>query len=145
MISMGSSKRMRARHVPLALVVSLLFSLPGCSGYRAAVLPGVEYAGEAQGDAVELFVGQSARVTLKSGEQEVGEVVDISDAEITLGRPSNFGFQRIAISIVGIELVEVQQAGRMESVIYGVLIGASVLTALFFIMLRSAFSGMGST
>jgi len=136
--------RLRERLAPLVLLLPLLSSLPGCSGYRAATIPGVEYAGALEENTVDLFVGQSARITLKSGKEEVGEIVGISDSEITLGRPSNFGFLRIAIPVAEIGSVEVEHVGRVESIIGWTVFGVGVLTAAFLIMMRNAFSGMGA-
>lgn len=120
------------------LVVSLCLIVGGCSGYRAAALPGVDDAS----DRVALEVGQSARVELVTGERQTGEIEGIDESIIVLGYPSNYGYQKVMIPVTDVESIEVQEATRTESTILGIAVGTSVLAALFAIMVGLSMSGM---
>ena len=119
----------------LLLFVSVL---SGCSGYKIAVIPsGPEFEEQAESDQPILKEKMQARVYLKSGEVHIGEVVQISDSEVTIGRTGNYGFEETAFRLDEIEKVEVPAGSKVASVIVSttgiVVFSLSALVILFMV------------
>jgi hypothetical protein len=100
-------------------------SLAGCSPYRTAVLPQADCTEIPTNKTIDLKVGHTARITLVSGLKETGEVMSITETTVTLGKPSNYGFQETAIPIETIETIKVDQSTTAETVIFGGLAGVA--------------------
>lgn len=103
------------------------------------------HTGAEEESRAKLVVGKAARITLKGGHVETGEIVSLSAEAITIGNPSNYGFQKTAIPVESIETVEVQQDGKTESTIKGVLLIGAGAAAAFFLLMGHALSGLGTT
>lgn len=88
-------------------LLALVAFLPACSGYRTVVVPGeVAPPGEAPSEP-PLKVGAEARLTLKSGERDSGRIYGLTDTDITLGKPSNYGLKKTTYAFVDIQSIEV--------------------------------------
>ena len=91
--------------IRFALSLILVFNsfvLAACSGYKTAAVPTDPDSGAvAESKAPELKEGQHARVYLRSGEMHEGEVVAVSETQVTLlGQPTNRGYREHAFEIV---------------------------------------------
>ena len=119
----------------LCLLVSVL---SGCSGYKVAVMPGdPEIEEQAESDRPVLREKMHARVHLKSGDVYNGEVVLISDSEVTLGRAGNYGFEKTTFRFDEIEKIEVPAGSKVASAVLSttgiIAFSLSVLVILFMI------------
>ena len=87
----------------------------------------------AESKAPELKEGQHARVYLRSGEMHEGEVVAVSETQVTLlGQPTNRGYSEHAFEIVDIEKCEVESltpVGAIVAVAFGLAVVAFAVFA----------------
>lgn len=98
--------------------ITLCAFAAGCSSYRSVSLPGTEPVdvGEAT-PVVEAKTGQSARITLVSGEVITGEVTAVTTDSITVGRPGNYGMKKRTAAASEIARIEVEQSTRATNIV----------------------------
>ncbi|MDX2474934.1 MAG: hypothetical protein QNL91_14665 [Candidatus Krumholzibacteria bacterium] len=97
------------------MAVVLVF-VTGCSGYRAAVVPGFSDPTLPAGpDSPVVEVGMDVRVLLRSGVVHKGEVLGLDGKTLVLGKVGNYGFEETEILFVDINKVEVESASEMAS------------------------------
>ncbi len=66
---------------------------------------------------VETKTGQSARITLVSGEVITGEVTAVTTDSITVGRPGNYGMKKRTAAASEIARIEVEQSTRTTNIV----------------------------
>jgi hypothetical protein len=126
--------------------VALLAFLTGCSGYRTAVIPGVDDPSPPQDDdAPQLSEGMKAKVYLVSGERFEGEVVRYDAEFLTIGRVGNYGFEETAIPHAEIERVEVETISGATSLAGKVFGGLAIAFAavLVFVVISCSIEPCG--
>ena len=95
----------------LALIMVFnTFAVSACSTYKTAAVPSDPDSGAAEtADAPQLKNGQHVRLYLLSGETHEGEVIAVSETQVTLlGKPTNRGHEEHAFDISDIERCEVE-------------------------------------
>ncbi len=113
-----------------ALSIALLTFATGCSGYRSAVIPGkLDPVGTPVSDRPVVTKGMDARIHLKNGETITGEVVELTDEFITVGRVGNYGFELTDVVFDSIETIEVEDASKLASVGMGIFGGVTIAFA----------------
>ena len=120
-----------SRFVLSLILILSSFTVAACSGYKVAELP-TNPASESttSQDLPQLKKGAQARLHLVSGEVHEGEVVSVSEFQVTLGVPSNYGFVETAYAIDDIAKCEVQHASRSERIMavgFGVVMAVAVV------------------
>ncbi len=109
------------------LIVALVFSVSGCSGYRVSRLPPGASAGELNGPAEDVVqAGQTARIIMNNGTSITGSVIEVSSESITLGKVGNYGFEETVVLAAEIERIEIESGSLSSTVIAGVLSVAAV-------------------
>jgi hypothetical protein len=107
------NKSLSVRVRKVALWVGLLAFVSGCSGYRTAVIPGVDDPFEQPpDDAPVLAEGMQAKVHLLTGETLEGEVVGFDSEILTIGRVGNYGFEETNISFTEVARVDVEAISK---------------------------------
>lgn len=86
--------------------LTLLTFLAGCSGYERVNLSGEFPADGGESRIPPLKVGANAKVLLKSGAKETGEISAFTEESLTLSKPTNFGLKKITIPFAEIEKLE---------------------------------------
>jgi hypothetical protein len=94
------------------LWVGLLAFMAGCSGFRTAVIPGVDDTLDQGKDAPVLSEGMVAKVHLLTGETLKGEVVRFDTEVLTIGRVGNYGFEETDVLFSEIEMIEVESIAK---------------------------------
>jgi hypothetical protein len=79
-------------------------------------------------DSPVVEVGMEVRVLLRSGEDQRGEVVQLGEQSLVLGRVGNYGFQETETLYVDIVKIEVESAPQWAAVGLGVVGVTLVLT-----------------
>lgn len=129
-------KTAATRSVLALLLVLQCVASTGCSSLTTGRLPN-----DPSSDLPEVKTGRDARVYLITGAVHEGEVMQVSGTQITLGKPSNHGFQETVILAEEIDWIEFEHASQTESRIGGTvaIVSAVLILALFGLLL--AFSG----
>ena len=124
--------------IPIFLLL-LVPIMTGCSGYKIAALPHSPEIGEQpESERPVLREKMHARVHLKSGEVYTGEVVRVSDSEVTIGQAGNYGFEEKTYYLAEIEKIEVPEGSKVASGILSTT-GIVALSAGAIILLALAF------
>ncbi|MCP4574085.1 MAG: hypothetical protein GY838_17125 [bacterium] len=97
--------------------VTLMAFLAGCSGYRAAALPRSDATDGDPAARITVTKGSDVKVHLLSGEVVKGEVEEVSQDRIVVGKPGNYGYEQWAVERREIENIEVLKAGRGTSIL----------------------------
>lgn len=116
----------------LVLLVGLCFVVTGCSVHRQVFLPG-EAASTAPDCAPmpPVKVGMQARVLLRSGQERDGEVLEVSEDAVVLGKVGNYGLERTVIPAGDIISIEIEEPTGFTSAATNVVIFcAAVVTVL---------------
>jgi hypothetical protein len=129
---------MRVPLVLLLLAACLL--LAGCTTLRGARLPGPVDGTE---EAVVVHQGMKVRITLVSGAILTGEVAAASAESITLGKPSNYGYEKTEIARVDIARLEAERDTKATSLFMGGLGTVFVLGLGLMILLVTSLDGRG--
>lgn len=112
-------------------ITTLCFFITGCSQYRQVA---IKDAGSGQAPAGKtresLRVGQDARVTLVDGTTHRGEVMEIREDALVLGRLGMDGFVCATLALAEIQDVEVQDGSLLLNVMLGVVVTGFVLAAV---------------
>jgi hypothetical protein len=94
------------------LWAGLLAFMAGCSGYRTAVIPGMDDPMEQGKDEPVLSEGMVAKVHLLTGDTLKGEVVRFDTEVLTIGRVGNYGFEETDVLFSEIEMIEVESIAK---------------------------------
>jgi len=100
------------------------FFVSGC-GYREFGLP-TNTGPDPEMPAVK--VGQNVKILTVEGKKFEGEVVSVSVDEIVIGRPSNYGFEKLVFGAGDIAEIK---AEKLSPITTGVILGAAILLVLF--------------
>ena len=125
----------------LSLILVLnSFALAACSTYQAVDLPTDPSSGTiTDSEASELRAGQYARVFLRSGGMQEGEVVSVSATQVVLlGEPTNRGYSERVIQAADIDRCEIEAAtgaGKLAAVA----VGATIVAGLVFLWMMRDF------
>lgn len=116
-------------HLAIAMALAALF-LAGCTAAELASLPREPAAPSLAGNTIRAVrVGDSAIISLKSGETIRGEVVAVTSATITVEMIDNSGRARSTIGSTEIAKLERVTAGSVGWAVLGVTAGALALLA----------------
>jgi hypothetical protein len=140
-----SSPWARANFNISILMLLLCVCLTGCSGHRVATIPGVEITDKPDVEAAGITKGLFVRITLISGQEVFGVIVNVGDDAITLDNPINYEYHEKVILFSEIELLEVKQPSSAESITLNVLTGASLAALVLFAVLAYSLRNLGST
>ena len=98
-------------------MVMLCAFLSGCSTYRSVSLPRSDSTAVSNEAEETVKTGWSVRIALRSGESVSGEVSQILDESLALGKLGNYGYEERIIKFGEVESIEVEQASGVESVV----------------------------
>lgn len=120
------------------MVILLLLVSAGCAGPRRAVLPpGGDEPDQVPAGHRVLRTGDFVRLETKSGSVELGEVKEVTQGHVVLGRVGNFGYVEHSIQadeIMTIELNGGETAGSATKKIGGILALTVVVFAVGFLV-----------
>ncbi|MBK7048003.1 MAG: hypothetical protein IPH48_16170 [bacterium] len=121
--------------------VALLSILSGCASYRQVSLPGppVEHS-----DGRSLVVaepGTRVRVTMNSGEERYGQVVQVTESEIVLGRQHSGDVEEQPIPASEIYSIEIEKNSVTRNVLLVAIVAAAAGIGFW---AQSFAAGMGS-
>ena len=134
----------RMLRTALATLVALQCTITsGCSlGYTEASLP-TDAEAEGVTELPEVHRGTEARVHLHSGEVIEGEVLEVSPTVISIGKPSNFGYQERLCLKSDIERIEIIKSSRAADAIARAVTVVGVVATILAIAIGIACSGGG--
>jgi hypothetical protein len=125
-----------ARRSALLLLLAMQSMVStGCSGMSTGRLPN-----DPSSDRPVVKTGRQARVYLITGEVQEGEVTQVSESQITLGNPSNRGFQETVILAGQIDWIEFEHSTETEANIGKVVLIVGGTVFIVFLGLAIAFS-----
>ena len=95
----------------------LLLTLPGCAGYRPAMLPSAADNSPRETESVVLQVGSVVKFSLADGTSVSGEVVRVTDTEFALGKVGNYGYEEQVFALSEVHDLKARKMTRGGSVL----------------------------
>lgn len=105
--------------------------MAGCSTYRCASLPAVEPVAADDKSDEEIWVGQNARITLRSDEVIAGTVYAVSSDTITVGHAGNYGLEKTSAGVNEIALIEVEHSSNIANIVTFAVLGIAIVGVIF--------------
>jgi len=128
----------------ILFLLALLAFMSGCSGFKVAGLPGdIGPEEQRKPDRPLVKLGMIARVGLKSGAQVTGEVLQISETAITLGKVGNYGLEKTVIPIVEIAKIEVEAESDTAVFLVSAVSAVAIATVVVFVAALLTVDGDG--
>jgi hypothetical protein len=93
------------RPLALLLLVTVPLMLTGCTAPRPRSLP----TATGTADHPPVAVGDNVTVELRSGEVLTGEVLELADDHLVMGKPGNFGRQETPVPYADIATISVNK------------------------------------
>ena len=121
-----------ARVAKSILIAVLLLAVQGCAGYRLASLPGGQADRVAEHAPDPAKPGSRVRITMRSGEERYGRLMEMSTSEIVLRRGSGSRVEETRIAISDIHCIETEGTSSTRSALLAAVIaiaGAAVYFA----------------
>ena len=116
----------------LVYFLSLSVFLWGCGGPGKAVLPPVDNPDwEPQNGGRIVEVGENVLITTFSGEQHLGEVVQVSSSYIRVGLTGNFGYEETTVLSEEIERIELNGGDSSGAAVAAIFITVLAVPVLF--------------
>lgn len=113
-------------------VSTLCVFVSGCATYRSASLPEPVPEMGSGGGGSSVREGDTVRILLRSGETVSGEVMWMTNEEVSLGNRGNYGGEDLAVAISTIESIEVRNEsdGEIEG-LWFISMGVALLISAF--------------
>ena len=105
------------------LLVGLCCAVTGCTATHLVLLPCEAPAPPQDSILVRTArVGMRARVTLWTGETVEGEIMDVEEDSLTLGKVGNYGLEETVIPAADIAFIEINEPTETANFIAAVLV-----------------------
>jgi hypothetical protein len=118
---------MLAKRICTLLFLGLYLS--GCSSYQQGALPNTAPSNSEFEADVQVSQGSNVRVTLESGEVIEGEVILVSDREISVSQLTDGEAHIRVVTVSDISSLEVEQSSSTTTIVFASIIGAALVYA----------------